>query len=221
MGSWDEAEPRTLDHVLRETASLEVRARLDTGLARELGLAKLEEVLKQIGTPVTRDSSLDRAGIDASSSREVFDHTDELFAARNGAAADVGRPERRLTAVDEKATRCRPVRHDTLSPNAESGVCVLLAGGDRINESLADGLGAGGNGVCTFEFVLDRPEELPSLVASAAPMRGSSSSSTLTRGIVVPTRSRRFGSLVMSAATAYGSKVLGASRSACREVPRT
>ena len=130
IGGGDEAEARALDRVLRETALLEVRARLGTALAQELALAELEEVVKQIGAAVAWRSALDRRRVHASASREVLDRADELFAARNGAAADVCRPERRLAAVDEEAARRRPVRDDALGPNAEPGVRVLLVGRD-------------------------------------------------------------------------------------------
>ena len=45
---------------LREAAALEVGPRLGAALARELALAELEEVVKQVGAAVARRGALDR-----------------------------------------------------------------------------------------------------------------------------------------------------------------
>jgi hypothetical protein len=61
---------------------------------------------------------------------EVGHGADELGAVRDGAAVDVGGPERGLAAMDEEAARRRSVRDDALGADAEPGVRVFLVGGD-------------------------------------------------------------------------------------------
>src|SRR5262249_38910216 len=67
---------------------------------------------------------------DAGALGERPHRTDEIDAARDGAAVHVGGPKDRLAAVDKEAARRRAMSDDALGTHAKSGVRGLLVGSD-------------------------------------------------------------------------------------------
>src|SRR6266536_1359094 len=122
-----DAETRICDRPARKAAALEVSARGSAAFARQLATAQVEELAEQIGAPVARLGTVDRRRVDAGSLGDLSHRADEVGAVRDGAAVDVGGPEQRLAAVNEKAAWCRPVRDDALGAHAKTAcVCCSL-----------------------------------------------------------------------------------------------
>jgi hypothetical protein len=97
-------------------------------IADEFAFARFKERLEQFSSAVARRRVVDGGRVDAGTLCEVLNCSDELFSEGDGAAVEVGGPERRFAAVDEEAAGRWSVGDDALGADAEAGVGELFVG---------------------------------------------------------------------------------------------
>jgi hypothetical protein len=126
-----DAELGGVDALTWDAALLEVGAGGCAVVAGELAARDLERFVEETCAPLGRTRRpVEDAGVDAGALGQCAQGVDEVAPAGGLAVVEVGRPEHRALAVDQKAARRLAVADDAVGSSAQQRARVLGAGSD-------------------------------------------------------------------------------------------